>query len=179
MLYGCGLRISEALNLKIKNVDTVSGKIIIDIAKNDKQRIVMMSESLKNICQEYKNKYLYSLDNNGTFFQHNDGTIRSKTQVNNFFRNILYKSDIPYLGRGKGPYLHNLRHTFACHAFYQMHINGIDMNVGIALMSTYLGHESTKTTEKYLRLTQEIFPTIVQKISNYSSDIYIKIDYEQ
>jgi len=178
MLYSCGLRISEALNLKIKNVDTVSGRIVIDIAKNDKQRIVMMSKSLKNICHEYKNKYLYSLDNNSTFFQHKDGTIRSKTQVNNFFRNILYKSDIPSLGRGKGPYLHNLRHTFACHAFYQMHINGIDMNVGIALMSTYLGHESTKATEKYLRLTQEIFPQIVQRISNYHSDIYIKIDYE-
>ena len=42
------------LNLKIKNVDTETGKIVIDVAKYDKQRVVIMSESLKNICHLYK-----------------------------------------------------------------------------------------------------------------------------
>ena len=178
MLYGCGLRISEALNLKIKNVDTESGKTVIDIAKNDKQRIIMMSDSLKNICHIYKNRYLLEHDDKTTFFQHKDGKIRNKHQINNFFRQLLYKSDISYLGRGKGPYLHNLRHTFACHSFYQMHTNGIDMNVGIALISNYLSHESTQATQRYLKLTQEIFPELMLKITNYSSDVYIEINYE-
>ena len=178
MLYGCGLRISEALDLKIKNVDTESGKVIVDVAKNNKQRIVMMSDSLKKICHKYKYTYLLHVDNESTFFQHRDGKIRSKNQVNNFFRQILYKSDIPYLGRGKGPYLHNLRHTFACHTFYQMSKNGIDMNVGITLVSSYLGHESPQTTERYLKLTQEIFPELMLKITDYSSDVYREVVYE-
>jgi len=178
MLYGCGLRISEALHLKIKNVDTKSGKIIVDVAKNDKQRIVMMSDSLKKICHEHKHKYLLDVYKETTFFQHLDGKIRNKNQVNNFFRQLLYKSDIAYLGRGKGPYLHNLRHTFACHTFYQMSKNGIDMNVGITLVSSYLGHESTKATEKYLKLTQEIFPELMLKITSYNSHIYREVIYE-
>ncbi len=177
MLYGCGLRISEALHLKIKNVDTETGKVIVDVAKNDKQRIVMMSDSLQKICHEYKNEYLLHLDPESTFFQHKDGKIRSKNQVNNFFRQLLYKSDIPYLGRGKGPYLHNLRHTFACHTFYQMSQNGIDMNVGITLVSSYLGHESHKSTERYLKLTQEVFPELISKITNYNSNIYKEVVY--
>jgi len=178
MLYGCGLRISEALHLKIKNVDTESGKVIVDVAKNDKQRIVMMNDSLRKICHEYKHKYLLNVDQNSTFFRHKDGKIRTRNQVNNFFRQILYKSDIPYLGRGKGPYLHNLRHTFACHTFYQMSKNGIDMNVGITLVSSYLGHESPQATERYLKLTQEVFPELMLKITDYSSDIYREVIYE-
>ncbi len=179
MLYGCGLRISEALNLKIKNVDTESGKILIDVAKYDKHRIVIMSNSLKDICHEYKNSYLVEMGEESTFFQHKNGKIRNKNQVNNFFRQLLYKSNIAYLGRGKGPYLHNLRHTYACHTFYQMHTNGIDMNVGIALLSTYLGHESIRATEKYLKLTQEIFPELMVKVNHLNSDIYIEINYDE
>jgi integrase/recombinase XerD len=178
MLYGCGLRISEALNLKIKNVDTITGKIHIDVAKYDKQRIVMMSDSLKNICHNYKIQYLSLKDENSIFFQHNDGTRRKKTQSSIYFQKILYKANIPYKGRGKGPYLHNLRHTFACHSFYQMHQNGIDMNVGLSLLSTYLGHKSIRATEKYLKLTQDIFPEIISNIKPVSSNIYMEINYE-
>jgi len=178
MLYGCGLRISEAIHLKIKNVDTESGKVIVDVAKNDKQRIVMMNDSLRKICHKYKHTSLLDADQESTFFGHKDGKIRTRGQVNNFFRQILYKSDIPYLGRGKGPYLHNLRHTFACHTFYQMSKNGIDMNVGITLVSSYLGHESTQATERYLKLTQEVFPELMLKITDYSSDIYREVIYE-
>ena len=178
MLYGCGLRISEALNLKIKDVDTITGKIHIDVAKYDKQRIVMMSDSLKNICHNYKLQYLSLKDRNSTFFQNIDGTIRTRNSSNIFFRQILYKVNIPYKGRGKGPYIHNLRHTFACHSFYQMHQNGIDMNVGLSLLSTYLGHESIKATEKYLQLTQGIFPEIISNIKTVSSNVYVEINYE-
>jgi len=179
MLYGCGLRISEALGLKIKNVDTESGKLLIDVAKYDKPRIVMMSESLKVICREYKNCYLIACDEESTFFQHKNGQKRSRSQVNNFFRQILYKVNIPYLGRGKGPYLHNLRHTYACHAFYKMHTQGVDMNVGISIISIYLGHESIKATERYLKLSQEIFPELRARMKQFNSDIFIEIDYEQ
>ena len=179
LLYGCGLRISEALHLKIKDIDTTTGTIEILIAKNDKQRVIVMSDSLKKICHQYKTQYLLFKDKNSTFFQHKDGTIRDKTSVNSFFRNILYKAKIPYLGRGKGPYLHNLRHTFACHSFYQMHTNGLDMNVSIAILSTYLGHSDIKATERYLRLTQSLFPQLLSKVANISSDIYMEVEFEK
>lgn len=178
VLYGCGLRISEALHLKIKEVDTITGKIEINIAKNDKQRVVMMSESLREICHVYKSQYLLLKDENSTFFQHKNGSIRSISQVNNFFRNILWRCEIAYLGRGKGPYLHNLRHTFASHSFYKMHSNGIDMNVALPILSTYLGHEGIQTTERYLKLASSIFPEIIANISAISSNIYMEVAFE-
>jgi len=178
VLYGCGLRISEALNLKIKEVDAITGKIEINIAKNDKQRVVMMSESLKAICQVYKSQYLLLKDEKSTFFQHKNGSIRSINQVNKFFKNILWRCEIAYLGKGKGPYLHNLRHTFASYSFYKMHSNGIDMNVALPILSTYLGHESIQATERYLKLATSIFPEIIANISAISSNVYMEVEFE-
>lgn len=176
VLYGCGLRISEALHLKIKEVDTITGKIEINIAKNDKQRVVMMSESLRVICHVYKSQYLLLKDGNSTFFQHKNGSIRSINRVNIFFKNILWRCEIAYLGRGKGPYLHNLRHTFASHSFQKMHSNGIDMNVALPILSTYLGHEGIQATERYLKLAMSIFPEIITSIGTISSNVYTEVD---
>lgn len=179
LLYGCGLRISEALHLKIKNVDTDTGAVFIESAKYDKKRVVMKHDSLREVCHNYKSNHLYLKDPESTFLQHKDGKLRNKNQVNNFFRHILYKADIAYLGRGKGPYLHNLRHTFACHSFYEMHKRGIDMQVGLSLLSTYLGHSSIKATERYLKLTMDIFPEIVNNLGDISSNVYVEIEYEK
>jgi integrase len=178
-LYGCGLRISEALHIKIKDVDTITGKIEIFIAKNNKQRVIMISDSLKEICHTYKTQYLLLKEINSTFFQHKNGSVRSINQVNKFFRNILYKCKIPYLGRGKGPYLHNLRHTFACHSFYQMHTNGLDMNVSLPILSTYLGHEDIVATQRYLKLAQSIFPKLISQIEGLSTKVYVEVEFEK
>ena len=178
-LYGCGLRISEALNIKIKDVDTATGRIEIFVAKNDQQRVVMMSESLREISHRYKIQYLALKDKNSTFFQHKDGSVRSIYQVNGFFRTILYRAKIPYMGRGKGPYLHNLRHTFASHSFYQMHTNGLDMNVSLPILSIYLGHKNIRATERYLKFAQSQFPMMISQIVDISSGIYMEVEFEK
>ena len=179
VLYGCGLRISEALNLKIKDMDTITGRIEIYMAKNNTQRVVMMSKSLRKICHCYKTHCLVSKNDNTTFFQHKEGSVRSITQVNKYFRTILYRAKIPYFGRGKGPYLHNLRHTFACHSFYQMHKDGLDMNVSLPILSNYLGHSTIRTTERYLKLTQSLFGELVSQMTDSYSSLYREVIFEK
>ncbi|MEW5804574.1 MAG: site-specific integrase [bacterium] len=56
MLYGCGLRISEALNLKLDEVDLRQGTLFIRDAKFGKERIVPMAESLTESCRQYAGK---------------------------------------------------------------------------------------------------------------------------
>jgi len=179
LLYGCGLRISEALHLKIREVDTLTGELTVNIAKNDTKRVVMMRESLREVCHHYKEEYLSFKEESTTFFQHKDGSIRSIYRVNSFFKDVLYHCDIPYLGRGKGPYLHNLRHTFACHSFYQMHKQGIDMNVALPVLSTYLGHKNIQTTERYLKLTLSVLPELRESMCVVSSGVYREVEFEK
>jgi len=179
VLYGCGLRISEALNLKIEDVDTLTGRIEIYIAKNDTQRVVMMSESLKEISHRYKEEQLSLKDSSTTFFQHKDGSVRSISQVNRYFRTILYRAGIPCRGRGKGPYLHNLRHTFACHSFHQMHKDGLDMNISLPILSNYMGHSTIGTTERYLKMTQSLFGELLLQVEDSSLGLYREVSFEK
>lgn len=56
IFYGCGLRISEALNLKVKDVDLENGIIAVYESKNNNDRLVPLSNNLKNILTDYQTK---------------------------------------------------------------------------------------------------------------------------
>lgn len=175
VLYGCGLRITEALELKIEDVDIEKGILVIKHAKFDKKRIVPMSESLTMVCRKYYEKYLVNIEKTEFFFRSKYGGRRSRNAVSEMFRKILWKSGIPYLGKAKGPRLHCLRHTFCCHSIKHMSEQGIDLYCALPVLSTYVGHSSIQATEKYIRLTKEIYPSIETKISSLTGTIYPEV----
>ncbi|MGL4697343.1 tyrosine-type recombinase/integrase [Enterococcus larvae] len=178
VLYGCGLRVGEALSLKIKDVDLIKGIITIHHSKYDKKRIVLMSQSLLVICREYSEKHLDGLPENNYFFRNKDGGKRHRGTIGQQFRNILWQSGIPYLGKGKGPRLHDLRHAFCCHSLKQMSDNGVDLYCALPVLSTYVGHASIAATERYLRLTQDIHTDIEAKMSELTDHVYPEVEYD-
>jgi integrase/recombinase XerD len=175
VLYGCGLRISEALSLKIEDVDLVNGILIIRNAKYDKKRLVPMSESLTRICREYSDKWLKNISQDQYFFRKKYGGCRDRETVNKQFRKIMWKSEIPYMGKGKGPRLHDIRHTFCCHSMKQMSDNKIDLYCGLPVLSAYVGHSSIQATERYLRLTLEIYPELEGKMCIVTGGIFPEV----
>lgn len=175
VLYGCGLRITEALELKIEDVDIEKGILIIKHAKFGKKRIVPMTESLTMVCQKYYENNLVNIDIADYFFRSKYGGRRSRETVSGMFRKILWKSGIPYLGKAKGPSLHCLRHTFCCHSIKHMSDQGIDLYCALPVLSTYVGHSSIQATERYIRLTKEIYPDIEAKISSLTGMIYPEV----
>ena len=81
------------------------------------------------------------------------------------FREMLFKCGISHEGRGKGPRVHDLRHTFAVHCLQKWIRNGIPLSAALPRLSTYLGHSDMSATEKYLRLTSEVYPEISRTLS--------------
>lgn len=81
-----------------------------------------------------------------------------------------------------GPHLHNLRHTFCVHSLEAMLRNGIPHQVALPLLMTYLGHSSLSATGRYLKLTAEVFPDLVDQINRIYADIIpdleVKTEYE-
>ncbi|OQA22149.1 MAG: Tyrosine recombinase XerD [Actinobacteria bacterium ADurb.Bin346] len=175
MLYGCGLRISEALDLKVGDVDLVGGILTIKKSKYNKDRLVPMSESLNLICRIFYKKVHKNSCQNDYFFKNQNGSQRSNCTVYNRFRELLWKSAIPYRGRGKGPRLHDLRHVFCCHSLKEISDKKIDLYCALPVLSTYLGHSSIRATEKYLRLTEELYPDIVRQAENTTSYVYPEV----
>jgi integrase len=171
MLYGCGLRISEAVNLRNEDVNLNEGILRINNSKFDKSRLVPMADSLTIICRSLHNRlHLYSKATQ-YFFTNKDGSHVSADLVYRRFRDVLWESGIPHGGRRKGPRLHDLRHTFAVHSLKMQADKGIDLYCTLPILSTYLGHSSIGATEKYVRLTKEMFPELVEKVSNACSHV--------
>jgi integrase len=78
---------------------------------------------------------------------------------------FLQKAGIPYIGNGADPRIHDWRHHMAVQSFKQMIDSGLDMYVALPILSTYLGHKTIFATERYIRLTMQIYPYIEEKFS--------------
>ena len=179
LLYGCGLRVSEATCLRIKDVALERRLVTILHCKNDICRTIPMSESLCHVISKYLNEiYIAPREENFVFptpkmEQHSASTIYQT------FRKILWESDIPHNGRGKGPRLHDLRHTFAVHSLQVQIAEGRDTYLILPILSRYLGHKNIYETEKYLRLTAEMYPDILEKVQQSCGKIMPEVvDYE-
>ena len=172
MLYGCGLRISEALNLRVRDVDFVNGVFHIWDSKFQKDRTTPMSDSLLMQCKDFFNRYVGDKATDAYLFSP-DGTRRYSSQtIYNRFRDILFYSGIPHRGKGKGPRLHDLRHTFAVHSLRRLSEQGEDLYTVLPVLSEYMGHSSVSATQYYLRLTAEIYPDITGMVDLKYGDIY-------
>ena len=162
LLYGCGLRISEALHLKMKDVDLKNGVLCIRQSKFEKSRYVPMDLNLTERCK----KYVQLIRNNATaedfFLPSPDNGPYSHRAVHKSFRQCLFNANIPY--NGKGPRIHDLRHTFAVTCLKNWVIAGNDIDSMLPVLSAYLGHKSMSGTQHYLRLTSEMFPQITESV---------------
>lgn len=160
MLYGCGLRISEALSLLKSDVDLDNGVLHIQHGKNGCERLVPMSATLTEECRKYIRSAHQSTSDSIPLFYTKRWTPYSKSTIEKFFRGILWDVGIPYRGTQFGPRVHDLRHTFCCHNIQKWAEAGLPVYSNLLVLSRYLGHTSISATQWYLRLTAQAFPHI-------------------
>lgn len=152
LLYSCGLRVSELINLKWAHIDR--SRMIINIiqAKGKKDRQVMLAQELIPLLTEYWKKYR-SVDYvlNGQF-----SLQYSETSVSNVIKRLAAKAGIK-----KRVYTHLMRHC----SFTHMVENGVDIN----LIQRIAGHRNVKTTNMYLHISDNH----ISKIKSPLSSIYL------
>lgn len=162
MLYGCGLRVSEALNLAVRDVNMEDGTLTIRNSKFHKDRLVPMSPPLVARCRTYSEAMHPEKHPEQPFFPAARGGRYSDKSIYDYFRRFIWEAGISHGGRGKGPRVHDLRHTFAVHCLKRWVRSTVDLTVALPYLSTYLGHAGLKGTQRYLRLTAELYPDIVK-----------------
>ena len=171
MLYSCGLRSSEALNLKVKDVDTELGIITILNAKYDKDRLVPMPWSLNERSREYMQNVHPQCLPEEPFFPNANRQHFSERGIYDSFRIILSKAGISHGGKGNGPRVHDFRHTFAVHCLKRWVLQGEDITGKLMFLSSYLGHRKISATAGYLRLTLDLFPQITHSLEHAYPDL--------
>lgn len=152
-MYGCGLRVSEAVGLQISNIHTGEEYIIIT-GKGNKQRLVPINATaLKHISIYLKNvrSHLAIKKGNEDFvFLNRRGSKLSRVMVFYILRELVEKAGIK-----KTISPHTLRHSFATHLIE----NGADLRA----VQEMLGHESITTTEIYTHISRKQLKDVIDK----------------
>lgn len=178
VLYGTGLRISEALSLKCSDVDLESGHLTVWNSKFDNSRCIPVSNSLRQVLSIYDKTILRPIGSD-YFFPNSKGEPYSQRTVYDKFRVVLWQCGISHGGSRKGPRVHDFRHTFAVHSLQKCESAGLDTYTFLPILAAYLGHKKVSTTEKYLRLTAEAFPSFLEKAIVLSDTAIPEVtDYE-
>lgn len=180
MLYGCGFRIGELLNVRVCDVNFKKHIVFIKHAKNKKQRIVVMSFSLSSMLERYC--AAMGLNSNSYLFQgRNTDKPLSKSTVSMHFGNILkytgiYAEPLPHK---RGQCIHCLRHTFTVRAFAEAEKRGKSAVEAIPYLSVYLGHYDMNGTEKYLKFSPDIYPEYTDMFEDYAGSVFAEVSYEE
>lgn len=134
--YGSGLRVSEAINLKIKDINLEELTIHLKNAKGNRDRLTIFSEKLKAELREF----IVLRDMNDYVFASERGGKLTERTAQKIFENALKKAEIT-----KDATFHSLRHSFATHLLE----NGVD----VRFVQELLGHQNIRTTQLYTKVT--------------------------
>src|SRR3989344_5529912 len=148
LLYGCGLRVSEIVNLKKNNINFEENLIHILLAKGKKDRFVKIPFSIK----EQLDNYIKNLEDE-ILFSSNRGGKLTKDTIQKIVQNSAKKAKI-----NKRVYPHLLRHSFATHLLEQ----GTDLRI----IQKLLGHSDIKTTQIYTQISQASIKNIKSPLDN-------------
>jgi site-specific recombinase XerD len=150
LIYSCGLRISECINLKSSDIDSKRMLIKIVQSKGNKDRYLQLSPKLLELLRIYFKSY----NPNENLFQGQFRDEYSARSIQNILKRALHKCNIK-----KRITVHSLRHSFATHLLEQ----GTD----IRIIQEILGHKDIRTTQIYTHISK----TKLSQIKNPFDDL--------
>lgn len=160
LLYGTGLRISEALSLTLADADLPASLLTIRNAKFYKSRFVPISPQLTDVLIIYsKARRLLPrpVKNNSAFFATLRGNSIALSTIERLFRQLCECAGIRREEDSRyQPRLHDIRHTFALNRLISWYRQGADVQRLLPFLSTYLGHVDISATQHYLAMTPEL-----------------------
>ena len=156
IMYSCGLRVSELISLKKKDIN-IKNSFIRIIGKGNKERIIPIGE----IALEYLNKYFELLScipkiNNSKYVFINKNGLPLTRQY--FFKIIKYYSIKANINKNISP--HTLRHSFATHL--------LENGAPLIAVKNLLGHESINTTQIYTHVNERKLVSVID--NNFKND---------
>lgn len=147
LIYSGGLRVGEAINMKLTDIDSERGLIHIKNAKGRKDRMVSLSPQLLKLLREYAKeyrprKYLFNGQNSQQY---------SNTSIAKILKRAQAKAGIK-----KKIKVHTLRHSFATHL--------LEKGIDIRYIQDMLGHKDPKTTMIYTHVSERKINTFINPL---------------
>jgi len=153
LIYSAGLRLSELINLRVRDINVERRSIFVKAGKGKKDRYTVLADSVLPVLAAYRKNYRPAY----WLFEGQDGGQYSKRSVQNIFNRAREASGINPFAT-----VHTLRHSFATHC--------IEAGYSVAVVQQVLGHESIKTTERYLHVSTEVLRRLRSPLDNLGLD---------
>jgi len=157
LLYSAGLRISELLNLKWQDIDEYRMIIYIRGGKGRKDRITLLSK----LALDYLKHYLGLYEPKEWLFEGPGGDQYSSRSVNHFIHKYCHLAGIK-----RQVSAHTLRHSFATHL--------LERGTDLRYIQTLLGHESSRTTERYTHVTKRGFDKLISPLDYLNQGLILE-----
>ena len=178
LLYGAGLRVSEALNLTLADVDLGERVLVIRGTKFYKSRLVPIGYQLAGALRRYieqRGTLPMPLAAQSAVLASRSGRRQTYQRVITLFQRVRARAGITVPpGESRPPRLHDLRHTAAVHRLVAWYQQGQDVQQLLPRLATYLGHVDIDSTRRYLQMTPEL---LQQASSRFAA--YAKLDVEE
>jgi integrase/recombinase XerD len=167
LLSVSGLRIREALNLRLKDVDFQAGVLHVQKAKMGQSRLVPLHASTKQHLIRYgarRDRYLAGRDASDFFFVSKRGNRMDGAEVRRTFYLLSRQTGLRGATDSHGPRIHDIRHRFATQTLINWYRSGVDAERRISVLSTYLGHVHVADTYWYLSACPELMGYAVKRL---------------
>lgn len=157
LLYATGIRIGEAMALRLMDFDAGRGLLYIAEGKFRKARWVPLHPTSTSVVEDYVAARLRILPNGpeDAIFVSLRGRSLRHAKIHRIYQRLLRKCGLSELPQGP-PRIHDLRHSFAVHRLLGWYSDGEDINARLPALATYMGHVNIKHTQAYLRPTKEL-----------------------
>jgi site-specific recombinase XerD len=173
LLYGAGLRFSEATQLTLADVDLAENVLTIRATKFYKSRLVPIGPQLATVLANYtplRRRGGLAQDETSFLVANRDGTRLASSTVQAAFDALRHIAGIRGTAGGRQiPRLHDLRHSFAVHSLTAWYRQGADVQRLLLVLSTYLGHSDLEGTKVYLSMTPELLHQASLRFARYAA----------
>jgi len=161
LIFCCGLRVSEARNLRLPDVDLLTGKAMIRQSKGHKDRVVFLPNDLCTISQEYLVllEKLYGIKSQLLFPAADSDKALQAASINKKFHEFWERTSFSE-NSVKNPTVHSLRHSFVVIRMNKWMESGVGLNGLMPYLSKYLGHTSVNDTFYYYHQIESAFKII-------------------
>ena len=175
LLYTSGLRRGELLRLTVDDYDPHEQALLIRESKFHKSRLVPLSASCSQELESYLQKRRthrlpVSPETPLMWNRTNGGKAYSGGGFGQALRRLFHKADIR-TPDGRLPRVHDLRHTFACHALLRWYRDEQDIHAKLPLLATYMGHVSIVSTQYYVHFVEPLATAASERFARYCADL--------
>jgi integrase/recombinase XerD len=172
LLYGAGLRVSEAIGLRLSDVDLAQRVITVRNSKFYKTRLVPVGPRLtKQLAAHLDRRSTLALPEgaDSALLCTRTGHCLTYDYVSKLFQRVRFAAGIGCPpGERRPPRLHDLRHAAATHRVLEWYRAGKDVQRLLPPLATYLGHVDINSTQRYLQMTPELLQAASRRFANYA-----------